>query len=65
MAKYEARIGFNIPKDLKPFAGRDCEWLRFDPGDSVPEKVVKADPSLLDEIPGRGTPVVRVNGSEG
>lgn len=60
MAKYQARIGFNIPRDLKPFAGRDCEWLRFEPEESVPEKVVKASPSLLDDIPGRGAVVVRV-----
>ena len=61
--QYVCRYPFQITPDLKPLAGRnpdDIKWLHFAVGDTVPERIVKASPSLLDELPGRGFQVRKV-----
>ena len=63
-ARYECRYPFSVTADLKPRSGRENVPMRdFEIGDEVPENVVKASPDLLDELPGRGTCVVKVEGS--
>ncbi len=64
--RYECIKEFEVTADLKPYHGpdgkpRDVKWIEYKVGASVPEKVVKASPSLLG-TPDREACVRKVEG---